>query len=102
MPIGLSEASQYEEFTVIKVNNMGIEQERIIGIDQNKVYNYDKQVREEKKQTSFLSKIFGVNQTTGTKRPYRFISDILELKKIDRGFIITFNDKSIKYYVENS
>lgn len=40
---------------------MGFEQERILGIDQTKIYNYDKNVREEKKGTSFLSKIFGAN-----------------------------------------
>ena len=52
-----------------------------MGIDQTKLYNYDKSFREEKKQTSFLSKIFGVNSETGTKKPYRLIKDILELKK---------------------
>jgi hypothetical protein len=61
LPMGLNEASKYEEFAVIKVNSMGFEQERILGIDQTKIYNYDKNVREEKKGTSFLSKIFGAN-----------------------------------------
>jgi hypothetical protein len=31
---------------VVKVNNLGAEQERIMGIDQHKVYNYDRAVRE--------------------------------------------------------
>jgi hypothetical protein len=58
---------------VVKVNSMGFEQERILGIDQTKLYNYDKSFREEKRQTSFLSKIFGRNEETGTKKPYRLI-----------------------------
>ena len=61
MPIGLSEASQYEEFSVIKINSMGFEQERILGVDQTKIYNYDKSFRQEKRQTSFFGKFFGVN-----------------------------------------
>jgi hypothetical protein len=80
---------------------MGVEQQRIIGIDQHKVYNYDRAVREEKRQTSFFSKIFGVNRDTGTKRPYRFISDIQHLTPIEKGFQLVFPDKSIKYYVDS-
>lgn len=83
------------------MNNLGTEQERIIGIDQHKLYNYDRTVREEKKQTSFLSKIFGVNRDTGTKRPYRFISDIQQLTPIEKGFQLVFPDKAIKYYVSS-
>lgn len=84
---------------MVKVNNLGVEQERIIGIDQHKLYNYDRAVREEKKQTSFLSKIFGVNRDTGTKRPYRFIADIQQLSASEKGFQLVFPDKVIKYYV---
>jgi len=61
MPIGLSEASQYEEFPVIKINSMGFEQERILGIDQTKVYNYDKSYRQEKRQSSIFDKLLGLN-----------------------------------------
>ena len=53
------------------------------------------------KQTSFLSKIFGINKETGTKRPYRFITDVQQLTHIERGFQLAFPDKAIKYYVNN-
>lgn len=39
---------------------MGFEQERILGVDQTKIYNYDKEFKE-KKQTSFFGKIFGIS-----------------------------------------
>ena len=99
MPIGLTEASQYEEFSVIKVNSKGFEQDRIIGIDQNKIYNYDKSYHQEKRQTSFLDKIFGLNEETGTKKPYRLISDILGLKKSEKGLLVVFKEKTIVYVV---
>lgn len=97
MPIGLSEASQYEEFSVIKINSMGFEQERILGVDQTKIYNYDKSFRQEKRQTSFFGKFFGVNEATGTKKPFRLISDILDLKKTEKGLTIVYKEKSIPY-----
>lgn len=48
-----------------------------------------------------MSKIFGVNRDTGTKRPYRFIADIQQLTSIERGFQLVFPDKTIKYYVSS-
>ena len=81
LPIGLQEASEYQEFSVVKVNSMGFQQERVLGIDQNKIYNYDPEVRAHRKRASFLSQIFGADQTTGTKKPFRLISDIKEVKE---------------------
>jgi hypothetical protein len=39
-PIGINEASRYEEFAVTKISSLGIAIERILGIDQSKLYNY--------------------------------------------------------------
>ena len=39
-PIGINEASKYEEYEVIKINKLGIAQERVLGIDQMRLYNY--------------------------------------------------------------
>lgn len=40
---------------------MGFEQERILGIDQTKIYNYDKSYRQEKRQSSIFDKLLGLN-----------------------------------------
>jgi hypothetical protein len=101
MPIGLTEASYYEEFPVIKINTMGFEQERILGIDQTKMYNYDKSYRQEKRQSSLFGKIFGLNEQTGTKKPFRLIADIISIKKTEKGVIIVFKEKTIEYLVES-
>ena len=34
----------YEEFSVIKINDRGNRQNRILGIDQNKLYNFEKEI----------------------------------------------------------
>ena len=80
IPIGIVQASMYEEFEVIKINSRGMKQERILGIDQMKIYNYDLDFRKEKKEVGFLSKIFGNNEETGTKRPYRLISEVRSIE----------------------
>lgn len=60
---------------------MGFQQERILGIDQTKIYNYDRELREERKKAGFFSKLFGNNETTGTKKPFRLIEDLLDVKE---------------------
>ena len=70
-----------------------------MGIDQNKVYNYDPEVRATRKRASFFSQIFGADQTTGTKRPFRLVSDIQEVRQCSRGFVLVFAEKSIEYIV---
>ena len=73
-----------------------------MGIDQTKIYNYDKNHREEKRETGFFSKLFGINEETGTKKPFRLIDDILEMKKTEEGLIVQFRDKEITYLVRDS
>ena len=58
---------------------MGFDQERILGIDQTKIYNYDKLYRKEKKETGFFSKLMGINEETGTKKPFSLIADVVSL-----------------------
>ena len=84
---------------MVKVNTLGFQQERVLGIDQNKIYNYDPEVRASRKRASFFSQIFGADQTTGTKRPYRLVSDIHEVRQCSRGFVLVFAEKSIEYIV---
>ena len=101
MPIGINEASQYEEFEVIKINPMGFDQERILGIDQTKIYNYDKSYRYQKRETGFFSKLIGINEETGTKKPFRLVADVVSLKKSETGLVVTFKEKPITYIVKD-
>lgn len=91
----------YEEFEVTKINSRGMKQARILGIDQMKIYNYDSDLRKEKKEVGFLSKIFGNNEETGTKRPYRLMSEVKSIEEMEGGVRIEFVDKKIDYLVEN-
>jgi hypothetical protein len=43
----LTSASNYEVFEVVKVNTWGIRQSRVLGIDQTKIYNYDKETHKD-------------------------------------------------------
>lgn len=49
----------YQEFPVTKINRRGARQERILGIDQIKIYNYDLELRKDDKELGFFSKMFG-------------------------------------------
>lgn len=69
-PIGISEASRYEEFDVTKINRRGVYQPRVLGIDQTKIYNYEETMRKEKRESSSFLNIFSqANPFTGTKQP---------------------------------
>jgi len=46
----ITQASNYEEFLVVKVNAWGNRQNRVIGIDQSKLYNYDQEVHSNSKE----------------------------------------------------
>ena len=48
----------YEEFDVIKINK-GTKQERILGIDGVKIYNYDKDLRKNKRSFTILDLLKG-------------------------------------------
>ena len=102
MPIGLAEASRYEEFEVRKVNSRGVQQERILGVDQTKIYNYDKQHREEKKEQGFFSRLLGLDEETNTKKPFRPISDILSLAKLENGVVLKYKEKELTYLIEKA
>lgn len=79
--MGMAQASMYEEFPVVKINKRGVRQNRILGIDQIKIYNYDVEIRKEDKEVGFFSKMFSnVNVEFGTKTPERLIVDIVNVR----------------------
>ena len=41
-----------------------------------KIYNYEKSVRKEHREVSFFDMIRGVNEQTGTKKPFRLVEDL--------------------------
>lgn len=76
-------AVQYKEFEVVKVNKYSVRQERILGIDGNKIYNM-------KPKTS-----------KKTKNPERGVDDIVSVRSIEekpRSFGIVFHDGETLFY----
>lgn len=78
-----------------------MKQERILGIDQTKIYNYDAEIRKEKKEVGFLSRIFGNHEETGTKRPYRLMSEVRNIEETREGVRIDYWEKKVDYLVQN-
>lgn len=102
-PIGITEASRYEEFEVIKINRRGAEQPRIIGFDQTKYYNYDPSVRKKNEEVSLFKTLLGNNILTGTKKPERLISDILSVSPVsDTSFEIVLPEKAILFKTDTT
>jgi len=80
-PLSREEAVLYQEFKVVKTNQRGKKQERIMGIDQEKIYNKNP---------------LGSNQDD-VHRPYRLISEVASVEVLvdqPRCFRLTFKDKS--------
>lgn len=69
--------AKYNEFELIKINDRGIRQSRIFGIDLTRVYN--KKVKQNEKGISrFLVNLMGQDTTN----PTRFTKDIEDIKII--------------------
>jgi len=74
-------ASRYKEYNVVKVNKRGVKQERVLGIDQQRLYNI---ARPDLEADSGLAdglrewglKTIGLRYSGGTKHPSHLIRDI--------------------------
>lgn len=79
-------ASQYKEFLVIKTNKHGVRQERIMGVDRDRIYNMLP-----KTANGFLG-------AKAAKRPSRFVEDLVEVQYDDESrpadFVLVFRDGS--------
>ena len=84
-----------------KISSMGIAIERILGIDQTKIYNYDKELRQQKKEAGMMDKFLGLNTLTGTKKPFRMIKEISEIRKFPGGFEVVYPEKTSMFIVKN-
>lgn len=76
----------YREYRVVKINKYNMRQERILGIDSNKLYN---------KMPKGASSIFGITYKHKTTYPERAISSILQIHTDPSkplNFDITFDD----------
>ena len=62
-------AAVYQEFTVLKKNKFGRVQERIMGIDSSKIYNYETQTR----------------NAASVRHAQRNISTVLKIEYVDGG-----------------
>lgn len=88
-------AGQYKEYEVIKENQHGVKQGRIMGIDREKIYNLLP-----KQQTGFLG-------AKAAKRPARFIDDLerVEFNEADpTEFVLHFKEatgENSKYRYES-
>lgn len=78
------QASKYEEFEVVKINNRGKRQIRLLGIDQFKIYNRTKE--RDNGITTFFS-IFSTGN--GAKNPERLIETIKDLH-FNKGSVTQF------------
>lgn len=87
----------------MKINRRGAKQNRILGIDQTKIYNYDPAVRTKNQEAGLFSKLMGNSTLTGTKTPHRLVSDIQDLRDFEPLlFEIVFKDKNIQYVVKKT
>ena len=48
-----------------------------------------------------MDKFFGLNVQTGTKRPFRFIKEIVEAKKYQCGIEVVYHDKTTTFIIKN-
>eukprot|EP00002_Diphylleia_rotans_P025123 TRINITY_DN4974_c0_g1_i1.p1 TRINITY_DN4974_c0_g1~~TRINITY_DN4974_c0_g1_i1.p1 ORF type:complete len:501 (+),score=105.77 TRINITY_DN4974_c0_g1_i1:70-1572(+) len=86
-------ASQYKEYDVYKTNKHGVRQERIMGIDREKIYNMLP-----KNANGFLG-------SKAAKRPSRYIEDVHSIRlEEDRPsfFTIVFKEGGNQYSMEYS
>ncbi len=79
-------ANRYEEYEVIKINESGKRQVRIMGIDGFKIYNYTKKYKEEPQGGGGMADMFlnmaGISKF-GTMKPERLLADVLNIKLIN-------------------
>ncbi|CAD8051212.1 unnamed protein product [Paramecium sonneborni] len=87
-PLNHIQAFKYEKFTVVKINERGKRQDRILGIDQFRIYNMNK-----KENLGLFERILN-NKNTGTKFPERLIEDIVDIRIANQFLYITFRQEN--------
>ncbi|CAD8054022.1 unnamed protein product [Paramecium primaurelia] len=87
-PLNHIQAFKYEKFTVVKINERGKRQDRILGIDQFRIYNMNK-----KENLGLFERIL-TNKNTGTKFPERLIEDIVDIRIANQFLYITFRQEN--------
>lgn len=48
-----------------------------------------------------MDKFLGLNNLTGTKRPFRFIKEIKEITKFPGGIEVVYPDKTTTFIIKN-
>ncbi|CAK71252.1 unnamed protein product (macronuclear) [Paramecium tetraurelia] len=87
-PLNHIQAFKYEKFTVVKINERGKRQDRILGIDQFRIYNMNK-----KENLGLFERILN-NKNSGTKFPQRLIEDIVDIRIAHQFLYITFRQEN--------
>mmetsp|Transcript_4893 Transcript_4893/g.4146 ORF Transcript_4893/g.4146 Transcript_4893/m.4146 type:complete len:237 (+) Transcript_4893:168-878(+) len=92
-------AKKLQEWHIIKINNKGKKQNRILGIDAYYVYNDKVSNRKKSKKYKFIKKMFKSNDAKRTSRP---LDSIQYIQRVDyKTLIIKFKeegkDKNITY-----
>ncbi|CAD8134417.1 unnamed protein product [Paramecium octaurelia] len=87
-PLNHIQAFKYEKFTVVKINERGKRQDRILGIDQFRIYNMNK-----KENLGLFERILN-NKNSGTKFPQRLIEDIVDIRIAHQFLYITFKQEN--------
>jgi hypothetical protein len=76
-------------FEVVKINHRNRKQDRLLGIDQYRIYNLVNKKKTQKKSFS-LKNIFASGKT---KNPERLMDDVLEVKILrKKSFMISVRD----------
>ncbi|KNC51887.1 uncharacterized protein AMSG_07986 [Thecamonas trahens ATCC 50062] len=88
-------AIMYKEYALVKINKAGRRQQRVLGIDGDRLHNKTIQQAAGKKSSKF-GKLFKSGEV---KRPYREWSEVLQIERLNElEFVISFIDKSSNHY----
>jgi len=96
-------ANRYEDFEVIKINESGKRQVRIMGIDGFKIYNYTKKYKEEPQGGGMADMLFNTlfSSKFGTMKPERLLTDVIDIKLINATtFQLEVKEDGVIKYVD--
>jgi len=86
----ISDATQYKVYEVIKINKYGHRQERVMGIERDKIYN------------QIPKRALGYSSSKTTKRTVRYIEDVDKIEIIEDNpshFRIEFTESNTKTHI---
>jgi len=96
-------ANRYEDFEVIKINESGKRQVRIMGIDGFKIYNYTKKYKEEPQGGGMADMLFNTlfSSKFGTMKPERLLTDVIDIKLLNSTtFQLEVKEDGVIKYVD--